>query len=262
MEWVPPILIKSPWLGASVFVVAAVCSAYLCYAIARRVCGSRTDNKSEFLARNSIALFGTLNALILSLMFVQEMSDYRDVARVASFEAGAIADVYFGLAEYGRGNPETAITIRHRVVAYVRSELEDDRAALAEGHLSSRTWAEYKAIERQLRGLEPGDDYEADLRTQILADWDAVSNFRQQLEASVKYQVPNIFWWVAILGFLAVVVPWFVYAPVAANLTMLGTFSAFDGLVLYAILAVSNPFNGAGSIGFGPLESLLVLMGT
>lgn len=100
---------------------------------------SRTGGDSEPLSGRIIARLGALHALILALMFAQEMADYRDISQIVSKEAGAISHVYDSLQEYDAGNLQSTETIRDLIIDYVKTALEADRIALAESHLSPLT---------------------------------------------------------------------------------------------------------------------------
>jgi hypothetical protein len=145
-------------------------------------------------------------------------------------------------------------------VNYVKTAIESDRAALAESHISSQTWINYHRINRQIRNLQPNNNDKEYLRAKMLADWDTVSEFHTRLRTIAEYEAPGFFWVVILSGFLLVVVPFYVYSPSIANLAMLSTYSAFNGLVMYVIFSIANPFTGALAIDSNILENLLATM--
>ena len=253
-------LLNTPVLGVLAFVFAAVISALICYGITRAFMGSHIDEDSELLSGKIITRLGALHALILALMFAQEMADYRDISRVVSKEASAISDVFHGLQEYDKEDRKSTVVISDMVVDYVTTITEVDRAALAESHFSSQTWLNYHRINRQLRNLQPKNNDQEDLRAKMLTDWDTVSEFHVRLRTIAEYEAPGFFWVVIISGFLLVVVPFYVYSPSIANLAMLSTYSAFNGLVMYVVFSIANPFTGALAIDSNILENLLATM--
>lgn len=260
MNTVKIVLMNTPALGVSVFVLAALLATLICYAMTRMLLKSRIGADSELLARGMLTRVGALHALILALMFAQEMADYRDISRIVSKEASAIADVYNGLLDYDAENQQSTGNIRGLIFDYVKTAAEVDRAALAEDRISQRTWINYHRINRQLRDLQPGNSDQEDLRTQMLADWDLVSDFHLRLRTIAKYEAPGFFWVVIISGFLAVAILCYAYSPTVANLAMLGTYAAFNGLIMYVIFSIANPFTGALAIDSNVLDSLLELM--
>jgi hypothetical protein len=253
-------LLNTPVLGVLAFVFAAVISTLICYGITRTFMKSHIDEDSKLLSGNIITRLGALHALILALMFAQEMADYRDISRVVSKEASAIIDVFHSLREYDKEDRQSTVVISDMVVNYVKTVMEADRAALAESHISSQTWINYYTIDRQLRNLQPKNNNQEDLLAGMLKDWDTVSEFHVRLRTIAEYETPHFFWVVILSGFLLVVVPFYVYSPSIANLAMLSTYSAFNGLVMYVIFSIANPFTGALAIDSNIFGNLLVTM--
>jgi len=260
MDTLKILLMNTPVLGVSVFILAALLSTLICYGMTRLLLKSRIGADSELLARGILTRVGALHALILALMFAQEMADYRDISRIVSKEASAIADVYIGLLDYDAEDQQSTGAIRGLIFDYVKTAAEKDRVALTEARISQRTWINYYRINRQLRDLQPGNGDQEDLRTQMLADWDAVSDFHLRLRTIARYEAPGFFWLVIISGFLAVAILCYAYSPTVANLAMLGTYAAFNGLIMYVIFSLANPFTGALAIDANVLDSLLVMM--
>jgi hypothetical protein len=262
MDTFTAFLIDSPKLGVLTFMLAAALLALSCYGVARSLLISRTGQDSEMLSGRIISRLGALHALILALMFAQEMADYRDISRFVSKEASAISDVYHSLQEYGDGNSQSTETISSMVIDFVKTASTADRIALAESQLNHQTSINYQRINRRLRNLQPINDIQEDLRAQMIEDWDNVSEFHRRLRTIALNEAPGFFWIVIISGFIMVVVPCYVYSPNIANLSMIGTYSAFNGLVMYVIFSIANPFSGALAVDSQIFTSLLGMMET
>ena len=199
-------LMNTPLLGVLLFMLVTVLSALICYGVTRKLLLSRMGEDSEMLSGKIFARLGALHALILALMFAQEMADYRDISRIVTKEASAISDVYDGLQEYDKENQQSAAALSNLIVDYVKTAMEADRIALADDRLSNQTWINYHRIYRQLRKLQPTNNDQEYLRAEMLKDWDIVSEFHQRLRSIVEYEAPSFFWIVIITGFFAVVV--------------------------------------------------------
>lgn len=260
MSAVKIILMNTPLLGVMIFITAAVLSALLCYAVTRKFLKPYIKQDSEMLTARMVALLGSLHALILALMFAQEMADYRDISRIVAKEASAINDVYSNLQEYGGDSPEATTVIRNLLVDYVNTVLEENPVALTGSTPGRETWVNYHRINRLLRGLQADNNDQEDLRTQMLTDWDNVSEFHLRLRTIAKYEAPGFFWIVILSGFIAVVIPCYVYSPSIANLTILGTYAAFNGIVMYVIFSIGNPLSGALAINTNTLGDLMSML--
>ncbi len=89
MDTLKIFLMNTPELGVLVFILVAVLSTLICYGVARILLISRIEEDSELFARGMITRVGALHALILALMFAQEMADYRDISRIVSNLTGS-----------------------------------------------------------------------------------------------------------------------------------------------------------------------------
>jgi hypothetical protein len=203
---------------------------------------------------------GALHALILALMFAQEMADYQDVSRVVSKEVGSIIEVDISLQEYDKENPQTTAAIRDSLLDFVKTLNEFERAALAEQQTSKQTLINYRHINRQLRNLQPTNNVQEEYRAEMVANWIKVSTFLVRLRGLSKHETPTFFWVVVIVGFLAVVIPFYIYSPNLVNLIMLSTYAAFNGFVMYVVFLITNPFAGALSVHTDVIETLLSSM--
>jgi len=252
---------NTPLLGVLIFILVTVLSTLICYGVTRKILLSGMGEDSEMLSGKIIARLGALHALILALMFTQEMADYRDISRIVTKEASAISDVYESLQEYDEEDQQSTTAISNLIVDYVKTAMGADRIALAGSRLSNQTWINYHRINRQLRNLQATNNDQEYLRAQMLKDWDIVSEFHQRLRSIAEYEAPKFFWIVIIFGFFAVVIPFSVYSPKIANLVILSTYAGFNGFVMYVIFSIANPFTGPLAIDSKILENLLLMIG-
>ena len=253
-------LMNSPWLGGSIFVLTAVLMALTCYAVVRSLLTAHIADDSELLSARLIARLGTLHALILALMFAQEIADYRSIYTLVSKEASAISDVYRALQDYDAQQPGPGAALRTLIMDYLTDLMRIERTALAEDRPSYRSWLEHQRINRQLLNLHATNDRQRDLRAQMLADWDKVSEFHLRLRTTAHNEVPHFLWVVMVTGFLVVVFPCYVYKPKLANLATLSVFAGFNGIVMYLIFSISNPFTGPAAIDAFILGDLMAFL--
>lgn len=260
MDQVTSFLINSHWFGLSVFVLAAVLVALTCHGFLWRVVGRNTASNSRPFCGVMIARLGTVHALILALLFTQEMADYRAIGRVTAHWVDAVADVYHSLDSYDPERRESAALAKQAVVGYANAMLRE-RASLAEARLSDETWATYHRISRTLRALGPNSEHQRYLYDQMLKDWDSISGYLSEIEVAVGYRMPRFFWILVIAGFFATVVPACVHPPTFPNLLALSVFAAYNGLAMYSILAIENPYTGPDAIHSVALEHLVETIG-
>ena len=65
---------------------------------------------------------------------------------------------------------------------------------------------------------------------------------------------------VIIFTFFAIIVPCYVYSPKSGNIVVLITFAAVNGIMMYVLLALQNPFDEPFAIDLTALENLLVMI--
>jgi hypothetical protein len=83
----------------------------------------------------------------------------------------------------------------------------------------------------------------------MVADIDALSDYRVVRLASTMGK-PSVYVYVIIFGFLVTMACFGAYRPQAPLLVLLALYTVFVGLVLYLVLALSDPFQG--DLGVAP----------
>jgi hypothetical protein len=250
-------LVNLPWLGAAVFALASVLGALACYVALRRLAGTEISVDSPVFSGAIIARLGTLHALIVALIFAQEMADYIEVSKVVTREATTIGEVYKDLLVFDQQDPQATMEIAGLISDYIVAVIGDVRETSTTTELRQRVAADFDTIERKLRELQPVNEYQRSLRKQVLSDWNTVAGYQEQIKVAAAHPVPDFFWILAVSGFFAVVIPAYVYSPKLSNMITLCTYAAFNGVVLFMILAIDNPFIGPGAIKSVALNEVL-----
>src|ERR1035437_4331584 len=102
-----------------------------------------------------VAIIGTLYAVLLAFAVFAVWNDFKEASSNLEQEANRIGDLSRmakGLSEPLRENVRTALA------AYVRSVVEDEFPAMAEGRDSPRTWQAASNLWNVYRSGTPGDD--------------------------------------------------------------------------------------------------------
>ena len=104
--------------------------------------------------------------------------------------------------------------------------------------------------------LKPATPTQEKLLSNILADIDALSDYRFiRLDSALAK--PPVFVYVIIFGFLVTMACFGVYRPQAPLVVLAFLYTVFVGLVLYLVLAMSDPFQGDIAIAPTPFEYLV-----
>ena len=249
-------LANSPWIGAISFALGAILLAFIVYGTLRILLGSHIAKDTAPLSTSVITRLGALHSLILALMFAQEMQNYLSVGASLNKEAAALGNVYFKLQYFEKDDPENITEIRAKIAKYMEAFLNTEQASLATTSSSRFAWEWYTEIEQDFLELPTEKAHHKDMRSEIRKNWDVISEYRRTYQAASARKIPGFFWALAILGFAFITIPFHAFQPKPSNLTVMTVFAAYNGIVIYFIYAMNNPFTGPAPIEPIALEQL------
>jgi hypothetical protein len=205
---------------------------------------SREDMKDP--TSNLFRVVGMLVSLMLALAFSEVMVELRTIRSSIQREAVAISDISDVLKLF---DMERTREIRTILVDYAQAVIDDDWPALADDRLSPRVGALKNKLAKAVINLKPATPTQEKMLSHILADIDALSDYRViRLDSALAK--PPIYIYVIIFGFLVTMACFGVYRPQAPLVVLVSLYTVFVGLVLYLVLALSDPFQG--DIGVAP----------
>ena len=228
-------------LGATIFVVGAVLLVFAPYVVLRRIFANRLAIDTGELAGTVLFRIGALHGLILALVFADELVRHQELRDNIALEAAAASDLLRNLENY---DPVGTVQISKNVQAYLGSAIYEEWPGLVERKLSPQTWLQWELMYLSILDLDPTIRRDLDLRNRLIQDAETIAEARQARLFSTAAGVSGPFWVIALVGFLFVSVPFFVFKPDNVNLFLLILFGAYNGIIVYFILALSNPFHG------------------
>jgi hypothetical protein len=196
---------------------------------------------------------GWLFTLLLSLTFADVIGEVTVTENVLEREAATIVDIHQDLNRFGLDETRG---IQALLADYTQAVIDHDWPALVEGELSGSAEELLHKVEGALLGLETGNEIEKTLRSRMLADVDLVSDYRL-LRLRQANEHPPLVLIIVFLGFLATMVYFGFYRPVPLLIGLMTIYTAFVGAVIYLILALAQPFEGAAAIDRSSLEYAL-----
>jgi hypothetical protein len=202
---------------------------------------------------NLFRVVGTLVSIMLALAFSEVIVDLRTIRNAVQREAVAISDTFKNLKLF---DIERTREIRTILVEYTQAVIDDDWPALANDRLGQRTSALKSQFTEAVMTLEPATPNQEKLWSFIVADIDALSDHRvSRLDAALA--APPIYVNVMIFGFLVTMACFGAYRPQVPLVVLVFLYTVFVGLVLYLVLAMSDPFQGDFAIAPTPFEHLV-----
>ncbi len=244
----------SPSIGATIFSIGAIISGLVVYFILRRLLEPYLSDDTQILSSSILVRVGTLYALILALVFAEEFADYIDVKDTITKEAAAIGTVYHSLEKF---NSQTTEEIRQTMANYVQTVIKEEWLMLSQKKLSDKAWDQYRNVKIGLLDLDPKDLLQKDLRSEMIRDWEIIAKTRIARVAAATHEVPTFFIVICIIGFFFAMIPYFAFSPKFANIFLLVVHAAFNGLIIYFILIIANPFSLSVAIEPKALETLM-----
>jgi hypothetical protein len=127
---------------------------------------------------------------------------------------------------------------------------------MADGRLSPRVGELKTQMAKGVLSLKPATPIKEKMVWYIMDDIDALSDHRViRLDAALA-KTP-VYLYVIIFGFLVTMVCFGVYRPQAPLIVLVTFYTIFVGLVLYLILALSDPFQSGIGISPAPFAYLV-----
>jgi hypothetical protein len=235
-------------LGLGVYVVTArIHSRYGSEETAKELVGA---------SGNLMRVVGWLLCLLLSMTFTNVLGELIVTKTAIMSEAAAILDVHHDLRRFG---VEETNETHAALVDYGRSIIDEEWPALGDRRLSERTEASLRKVEDAILYLEGTNSRQKSVQSRLFADMDLMSGYRmsrlQQAREPVPFTLGIVFF-----GYLVTMVFFGIYPVSRAMLMSLSLYTCFVGVIIYVILMMSNPFDGARMLDPGPIEFALQTM--
>jgi hypothetical protein len=207
---------------------------------------------------NLFRVVGWLFTLLLSLTFSDVVSELSVTESAIESEAAAILDVHDNLMRFGS---EETRSLRDTLIEYTRATIELDRAALAQDNLSEQSTALLRQLEADMLALEATDSTQETVRGWLFTATDLISDNRR-VRLKQARERPSLVLLVVVLGYLSTMVYFGVYRAGPLLLGLVTLYTTFVGVVIYIVLAFSDPFQSSTILSMGPFEHVLSFMQT
>ncbi len=250
------LLSVSTWLGITVSMVLATSAGLLVYSISYKLIARYETGELKDPTSSLFRVVGMLVSLMLSLAFAEVVVEQRAVENAVEREAVAIFDTFKDLQRFGVERTRESQAL---LVDYTQAVIDDDWPALANDELGDHAGALKRQLSDSVWNLEPATLIEEKLWSQVLTDIDAISDYRW-IRLDNALAEPPVYIYAIIFGFLVTMACFGAYRPQVPLVALVSLYTVFIGLVLYLILAVSDPFRGGLSVDPTPFEHLIKML--
>ena len=232
--------------SASMVVAITIFAAFVPYLIGRKLFLPKTDEQTRDLAYSVVFRVSALHSLILALVFAQELLQHEKVRSAMTTEAILVGNVFWDLDRYGGDSARAA---RFHMTDYAEAVLTEEWDSLArEGLLSESAWAAWEQAYNNILDLESANSRQESLRNLMVNELRQIAALRQKRQAAATFDISKLFMFAAFAGIILVSIGYYPFPPSAVNLTLLGVFATYTGLVIYMILSFSSSYGGAGHV--------------
>ena len=247
------LLSLSTWTGCLVAMGFTAVTGFVVYLVSYKLILKYKREDMKEPTNNLFRVVGTLVSLMLALAFSEVSVDFRTIRNAVQRETVAISDMFEVLKLF-----DSERTREHRtiLVDYAQAVIDDDWPALADDRLGQRAGDLKTQLAKGVLNLKPVTPTQEKLVSYIMADIDALSDFRVVRLDSALAQ-PPIYVYVIIFGFLVTMACFGAYRPQAPLIVLVTLYTVFVGLVLYLVLAMSDPFQGDISVSPTAFEHLV-----
>jgi hypothetical protein len=203
-----------------------------------------------------LRVVGWLFTLLLSLTFTEVVAESALTESAIEHEAGAISDIHQNMRRYGL---EETREVRERLNDYTRAVIDDDWPALAQGRLSEQADTALRQLIDAMMKLRPASANQETLLSRTIVDVDMISDYRLSRLQQAR-EKPSHVLIVVFLGYLVTMVYLGAYRPRSIIVVLMSLYTLFVGVVIYLVLAMSDPFHGAIAVDSAPFEYVLEAM--
>ena len=123
--------------------------------------------------------------------------------------------------------------------------------------LDPQIWKMWQNVYHHILDLNPSTPRQTALRATLLADIRQISGLRRIRENASNNGLNPLFLFAALIGIVLTGIAYFTFIPNFVTLTLISIFGAYTGLVLFFIVAFSNPFAPPGNISPSAFKSLV-----
>jgi Protein of unknown function (DUF4239) len=210
--------------------------------------------RANEMVGHALSSFAILYGLLLGLLAVAAYTGYSATGDQVTKEAASLATLYRDLS----GLPEPARTqLQDTLRRYTRDVIDVSWPAQQKGVVPTTASAIMTEFNITLNAFKPADLGEAALHGEAITQANDLVELRSQRLANVNAGIPDILWWVVLLGALInTLLLWMVDTDAHVHILLTALLSGFTGLVIFLVAAMDFPFRGEVSIGPEPFEQV------
>lgn len=241
------------WVGVAVAMIAATVIGLVVYFAAYRLISKYQEEDLKDPMSSLFRVVGVLVGLMLSLAFSDVITQMTGIQNAVEREAVAISDAFYDLQQF---DIEKTREARKVLIDYTQAIIDDDWPALADDGLGRRAGQLKRQLSQLVANLVAETPAQEKLLAKIETDMEAISGSRL-IRLDNALAKPPVYVYVIMFGFLVTMACFGAYRPQVPLVALVSLYTAFVGLVLYLVLSLSDPFQGAIGVSPTTLEQVV-----
>ena len=234
------------------FIVITMLGILLVHPLMRRMIHPRgpANDLVTFVAAN----YGLVYAVLLGLLTVATFQTTKDLEDHIGQEASSLATIY----RIADGYPEPLRSeLRSLLRDYTLYVIEKDWPAHRKGRVLIGGEHRLQVIRQTLLSFEPKSKTQEVLHSEMLQYLNAMTVSREERLNSVSVNIPNVLWYVVIIGAgITIVFLWMLHMDLIPQILLGGITAFFLGIMTFLIYAMDHPLQGAVSVSAGPFQEV------
>ncbi len=219
-----------------------------------RILSKEISGETRKMGEMVATRIGVVHAVVLGMMFTSVREEYNEMLVATENEASSLVRLHQALDR--QAGEKTAET-RKKLLQYARFVVEDEWPALREVRVRPEINALVgrEVLDSVWEDLEKVDYQPGYLNLRELLD--QVETFRAQRLFDQRGQMLPFFWFIALFGWLATLITFFIYPPSFKRCFLACLYSGLVASVLLGILVLSHPYSLAAGVSPDVFEWLL-----
>jgi Protein of unknown function (DUF4239) len=240
--------------GLLIVAIPTILAMYICASLRRRVSLEKLSANNE-VAGFKFAVLGVVYAVLLGFVVIVVWERFHDAETGVAQQAGALATLYRLSSDLPS---QQGTTLGHELNDYVRSAVEDDWPAMAQGRASRISTRNIDRLYVAVGALVTGSGSRI-VASDMLTQLDALTQARRTCVVLSEGGVPSVIWAALLLGACATVGFTFFFGThnVSAQVLMTGLLAFTVFTMLWVVAAMNHPFAGQVTVSVAPLQNLL-----
>jgi hypothetical protein len=194
----------------------------------------------------ALGSFSVLYGLLLGLLAVASFQNFSNTEDLETKEASSLIAAYrdsSGLPDPQRTQLQTDLR------QYTRETIDIDWPLQKQGVVPTHSTEMFGRFFSDLQSFNPSTPRETNIHAEALRQANNLSNLRRERLVTVKVGLPNIMWWVVLVGaFINMALLWMFNMERHIHVLISGLLSVFLGMVIFLIAAMDYPYRGEVSI--------------